>query len=137
MVLHQEPLLPLSTLFAVNASSPYYHENNKASIFYAESWVLTHYLMVKDWRDKTNHLNQFVALLGQGKSPEDAAKQTIGDPQALEEGLRGYIRMFAFTAARMPAPAEVKEDTFVLDPLSPAESLAVRGDFMVHGGSYP
>ena len=40
MVLRQSQLLPLGTLFAVNASSPYYHENNKVSIFYAESWAL-------------------------------------------------------------------------------------------------
>jgi len=80
-VLRQTPLLPLSTLFAVNASSPYYHENDKASIFYAESWVLTHYLMTKDWKDKAERLTQFVALLGQGKSPEDAAKSSIGDPK--------------------------------------------------------
>jgi len=47
--------------------------------------VLTHYLMTKDWRDKIERLTQFVALLGQGKSPEDAAKSSIGDPKALEE----------------------------------------------------
>jgi len=98
IVLHQTQLLPLSTLFAVNASSPYYHENNKASIFYAESWVLTHYLMTTDWRDKTDQLKQFVGLLGEDKTPEDAAKHTIGDPQALEETLRGYIGRFSFTS---------------------------------------
>ena len=35
-------------LFAVDAQSPYYHEENKGSIFYAESWALTHYLFTKD-----------------------------------------------------------------------------------------
>jgi tetratricopeptide (TPR) repeat protein len=137
MVLRQTPLLPLNTLFAVNASSPYYHENNKASIFYAESWVLTHYLMTKDWRDKTDRLRQFVALLGENKSAEDAAKPTIGDPQALEEALRGYIGRFSFTVARVTTPAEVNEDSFTPDPISEAESLAVRADFMVHARSYP
>jgi hypothetical protein len=48
--LRQTQLLPLSALFAVDASSANYHENNKASIFYAESWLLTHYLMTRDWR---------------------------------------------------------------------------------------
>jgi len=136
MVLHQTAFLPLSTLLAVNASSSYYHENNKASIFYAESWALTHYLITKDWHDKTDHIREFVALLGASKSPEDAAKHTIGDPHALEEALRGYIGKFAFIAARMPTPTEVNADSFVLDPISPAESLTVRADFMVHGRSY-
>jgi tetratricopeptide (TPR) repeat protein len=135
-VLRQFQLLPLSTLFAVNASSPYYHENNKASIFYAESWALTHYLMVQDWRSKTDHLNQFVALLGENRAAEDAAKRTIGDPQALEKALGGYVGMFAFTTARLPAPPEVNEDAFAPEPISEAESLAVRADFLVHNRRY-
>ena len=137
IVLRQTPLLPLGTLFAVNASSPYYHENNKVSIFYAESWALTHYLMVQDWRGKTNRLTQFVALLGQNVTPEAAAKRTIGDPHALEEALGQYIGMYAFTTARLPTPAEVNEDAFAPEPLSEAESLAVRADFLVHSGHYP
>ncbi len=137
MVLRQTQLLPLSALFAVDASSANYHENNKASIFYAESWLLTHYLMTRDWREKTNHLTQFVALLGENKSQEDAAKRTIGDPDALEAALREYTLRFSFTVARVPLAVEVNQDAFVLDPLSPAEALAVRADFLVHSGSYP
>lgn len=36
-VLERNPLLPLPTLFAVDQHSPYYHEEDKGSIFYAES----------------------------------------------------------------------------------------------------
>ena len=43
-VLEHNALLPLSTLFSVDPHSPYYHEENKGSIFYAQSWALTHYL---------------------------------------------------------------------------------------------
>jgi hypothetical protein len=41
--LEHNPLLPLATLFAVDQHSPYYHEDEKTSIFYSESWALTHY----------------------------------------------------------------------------------------------
>jgi len=37
-VLRQTPMLPLSTLFAVKRIFAVLHENDKASIFYAESW---------------------------------------------------------------------------------------------------
>lgn len=134
IVLHREQLLPLSTLFAANASSPYYHESNKASIFYAQSWALTHYLITRDWREKTNRVNDFVALLGANTSVEDAAKRTIGDPTALDEALRHYIGMFSFTVARFAAPTGIDEDAFTPAPISEAESLAVRGDFLVHAG---
>jgi hypothetical protein len=43
-------LIPLPILFKVDHSSPYYNEQNKVSIFYAESWALIHYLMLGDRR---------------------------------------------------------------------------------------
>lgn len=42
ILLRQNKLLPLKTLFTVDTRSPYYHEEHKGSIFYAESWALTH-----------------------------------------------------------------------------------------------
>jgi hypothetical protein len=42
-ILRRTPLLPVTTLFDINKSSPYYNEQNKISILYAESWALTHY----------------------------------------------------------------------------------------------
>jgi len=124
-------------LFGLDASSPYYHEGNKVSIFYAESWVLTHYLMTKDWQENTYHLKQFVSLLGQNVPPEVAAKRTIGDPKALDDALARYVEQFTFTADRIPAPPEVNEKAFVAESISDAESLAIRGDFLVHTRRYP
>lgn len=40
--LHQQQALAVSALFKIDMSSPYYHEQDKTSIFYAESWALTH-----------------------------------------------------------------------------------------------
>jgi tetratricopeptide (TPR) repeat protein len=135
-VLRQHPLLPLSTLFAVNPSSSFYHEEDKASIYYAESWALTHYLMTRDWREKTERLAQFMALLGQNKTPEEAAPQTIGEPSALQEQLRDYIGRFAFTAARFEMTPEVDENSIKPEPISEAELLAIQGDFLVHTHRY-
>src|ERR1700735_3768368 len=36
-VLRENRLMPLATMFTIDHSSPYYHEENKGSIFYAES----------------------------------------------------------------------------------------------------
>src|SRR5450631_158954 len=41
-------LMPIDTLLKVDNNSPYYHEEEKGSVFYAESWALTHYLEVTD-----------------------------------------------------------------------------------------
>ena len=135
-VLHQTPPLPLSTLFAVNASSPYYHEENKTSIFYAESWVLTHYLITRDWREGTHRFTEFANLLGRSVGPEEAARRTIGDPDRLQNELNAYINRFSFTVARLNAPARVDPRDFQAEPASDAESLAMRADFMAHDRHY-
>jgi hypothetical protein len=48
LYLRESRLLPLATLFQVDHSSPYYHDEQKGSVFYAESWALTHYIEVTD-----------------------------------------------------------------------------------------
>ena len=136
MVLRQGQLLPLDTLFGVNASSPHYNEANKVSIFYAESWALTHYLITRDWREHTQHLNDFVALLGKEVAPDEAARRTIGAPDALQEALSQYIGHFSFMVARMAAPATIDEKSFQLQAISDAESLTARADFMAHDRHY-
>jgi len=79
VILHEQHALPVSTLFEIDASSPYYHEQNKTSIFYAESWALTHYLFARDWKEHTHRMADFIKLLGTGVDPKEAASQTIGD----------------------------------------------------------
>src|ERR1035438_33928 len=44
--LQQTPLLPLKELFAVTPESPEYNQRERQGIFYSESWLLTHYLML-------------------------------------------------------------------------------------------
>lgn len=64
-LLLQNQLLPLPTLFAVDTNSPYYHEENKGSIFYAESWALTHYLTIRDDHENTHRLNDYMKLVNE------------------------------------------------------------------------
>ena len=53
LYLRQQSLLPLTTLLKVDHNSPYYHEENKGSVFYAESWALVHYIEITDFENKT------------------------------------------------------------------------------------
>src|SRR5439155_2075775 len=71
-VLTEKPLLPLKTLFAVDSSSPYYNEAEKQGIFYAESWALTHYLMLGAEGKRRSEFVQFLTLLGKGDPVEDS-----------------------------------------------------------------
>ena len=129
-VLQGTKLLPLGTLFAVDASSPYYHEENRNSIFYAQSWLLTHYLITRDWREGTHRVTDFVALLGQSVEPEEAARRTIGDPLRLQKELKRYLDRSLYSASDLPMPLSLDANAFTAEPASPAESRAVRAEFV-------
>ena len=47
VALLRERFMPLSQLIAVDTASALYNEGERRSIFYAEAWALTHYLMVE------------------------------------------------------------------------------------------
>ena len=135
MILRTKTALPVSMLFEVDHSSPYYNEENKTSIFYVESWALTHYLITRDWHRNTHLLNDFVTLLVNNTPQTDAALPTIGDPKALQTALSQYIYRLSFSAERLDKP-KIEQGDFRVRPMSEAESLAVRADFMTHEGQY-
>jgi TonB family protein len=134
-ILSTTPLLPVSTLFNLDASSPYYREQDKASIFYAQSWALTHYLFTRDWKENTHRTGDFMALVASGKNEEEAAAQTIGAASTLDQSLQKYTRSLTFAAAVLEPPS-IDESTFKTRDMSDAEALAVRADFMAHDRHY-
>jgi hypothetical protein len=71
-LLEKQPLMPLRELFAVTHDSPGYNERDRQGMFYAESWLLTHYLMLGDNALLKSRFGQLTALLRQGQLPEQA-----------------------------------------------------------------
>ena len=132
LLLRQNRLLPLATLFTVDEKSPYYHEENKGSIFYAESWALIHYLQVKDRHDKSSHLNEYSELLIKKVDPVAAATQTFGDLKQLQSALAAYVQQGSFTYFKMATTTEVDDSAFKTQPLTPAQADAVRADFLAY-----
>src|SRR5450631_1029552 len=92
LFLRQNKLLPLATLFTVDHTSPYYHEENKGSIFYAESWALTHYIEIGDFPTKAHRMSDYLTLVSQHVDPVTAATRAFGDLKKLQDELESYIR---------------------------------------------
>ena len=130
--LRQTQLIPLSTLFAVDDKSPYYHEENKGSIFYSESWALVHFLKSNDARNKTHLVGDYADLLVKHVDPVTAAGQAFGDLKKLEAALNRYVQSLAFTYFKLPITTEVDESTFKVKTLAPAQSDAQRADFLAY-----
>jgi len=132
MLLRQNRLLPLATLFVVDQKSPYYHEENKGSIFYAESWALTHFIQMNDFKQKTQRMTDYSVLLAQKVDPIAAATQAFGDLKQLEKTLDGYVRQGSFSYFKMTTTTEVDDSAFQAQPLSPPQADALRADFLAY-----
>jgi len=131
--LRNHSLIPLSTLFEVNRTSPYYNEADKTSIFYAESWALVHYLMIGDRMAHRSMLDQYLSVLGQGKGSEQAARATFGDLKKLQSDLQNYIYNARYYQFKYPPPALHQEEPKART-ISEAEAAAYRGGlFAVRG----
>lgn len=132
LLLRHNRLLPLATLFSVDRNSPYYHEENKASIFYAESWALTHYLEFKDRREHTSRLQQYISLVSNKVDPVTAAVTAFGDLKLLQKNLSDYVAQSSFPYVTSPGSTTVDESAFKLETLSSIQADAVRADFLAY-----
>jgi lipoprotein NlpI len=136
--LRNTPLIPLPLLFKVDHKSPYYNEQKKVSIFYAESWVLIHYLMLGDKRAHNPAFGAYLAALNEGATSDEAAAKAFGDLRKLQENLAAYIGRYTFSAVEVPAPAKLPESTLSTRALSQAEVSAYSGGFLaLHGQFQP
>jgi hypothetical protein len=133
LFLHQNRIIPLTTLFKVDATSPYYHEGQKGSIFYAESWALTHLLEITDRQSNTHHLTDYVQLMSRHEDSIVAAQKAFGDLDQLQKALESYIGQGAFRYFRVSsAAAPIDDASFKVKTLSLAEADAIRADFLAY-----
>ena len=127
--LRENKLIPLDVLFKVDQSSPYYNERNQTSMFYAESWALTHYLMLGDNGSHKQLLVAYLQKLQQDGTPEEAAIKTFGDLDKLQKDLERYVGGSSFFRVRAPAPARIADAELRTRKISDAEADAYLGGF--------
>ena len=107
-LLAREPLLPLARLFAVTTESPQYNERERQGIFYAESWLLTHFLMAGDNPAFKARFSRFAKLLREGQLPvpafTNALEMTL---PAMETQLRRYLERGKFAPIPLVLPTDL------------------------------
>jgi Tfp pilus assembly protein PilF len=130
--LRQNKLLPLATLFAVDDKSSYYHEENKGSIFYAESWALTHMITMSDIQDRTHRLTDYAELLQRKTDPVTAAARAFGDLKVLQSALEHYVGQAAFHFVTLATTTEVEDSAFQVHALTLTQADALRADFLAY-----
>src|SRR6266481_42904 len=91
-ILGQNKLLPIEMLLNVEHSSPHYNEENRASVFYAESWALVHYLMLDPEARQRQLMKNFIAAWDRSGNQIEAAQQAFGDLRKFGEVIEAYSR---------------------------------------------
>jgi len=132
--LRESQMLPLKTLFEVDQTSPHYNERNKQTIFYAQSWVLMHYLIIGKKVGQVEQLGKFLTLMD-AKTPMDQAfRQAFGVPfETMEKDLRNYVNGNRYYSLTGHFEKKLGIDTTAeAIPLTDAEVQAYLGDLLLH-----
>jgi len=130
--LQRTPLLPLPTLLTVDTHSPFYHEEDKGSMFYAESWALTHYLKMRDIRDHTHCLQDYLDLVHKNVESVAAAAQAFGDLDQLQLDLKKSVMNEDFELQHVPGITDIDESSFTVQSRSQTQVDAVRAEVLAY-----
>jgi tetratricopeptide (TPR) repeat protein len=136
LYLREQKMIPLHALFAVDHRSPYYNENSKRGVFYAESWALVHYLIQGNDGQRLPQLGTFLNLLGAGVSVEDSFKRAFQvDYSVIEKELKDYVQNNHYRMTRATFEKKLEFDTEMQSaPVTEAEAQAYLGDLQLHLG---
>ncbi len=102
--LRSSAFIPLLHLFAVTRESKEYNENDRATLFYAESWAAVHYLILGN-PQRQGQLGEFLGLLAAGKTTDEAFQSAFScDYAQLEKELKAYIQRSLFPYLTLSLP---------------------------------
>ena len=128
-VLQANRLIPIDALMEAGADSPYYNEQNRASVFYAESWAIVHYLQMDPEARKRQLLSTFLAAWDASGNQLEAATKTFGDLKKFSRAMEGYARQQTFYVGRVPTVIHGNVKSYSSRALSAGELAAEEALF--------
>lgn len=135
-IFSQKPLIPLDEFLSLTQSSPYYHDEDKVQRFYAESWALTHFLMMSPEMDHGKRFGKYFQLLQTGEDQKKIFEKEIGEPREIQSKLYLYIRQPKLPARVIDSPQHTEEAEFALRRLNVAETEAELSTFYLWEHDY-
>ena len=134
--LQQGSWVKVADLFRVQQDSSTYNENgDQRTTFYAESWLVVHYLFDKRL---TSQLDSYFKLTMEKHLPvEEAIQRAFGMSAAdFDLALEHYDKANRFASYKLPAPAGMEGNDYTANPLGQIEVKTVLADMDLHSRDF-
>lgn len=137
-LLQQSKLIPLKTFFEIDNYSLHQNGNHSRSIFYAQAWALTHYLIQANKGVNADAMSKFLNLVMNKTEPEKAFQQAFQtDYATMEKALKKYVEQRTYMTTVVTFKNKLTFDTEMTSvPLSESEANAYLGDLLYHTHEY-
>ena len=132
--LNEHSLLSLEELLSVKHDSPLYNEGDRRSIFYAQSWALTHLLLVAQ-PSRRDKLGAYVASVDTGMPPLDAWQRAFAADR-IDRELQNYVRRSVFNVFRFRFTDKTTSFDGSAVPLAAADAEAFLAHFLAQQQRY-
>lgn len=131
-LLQMSKWIPMADLLRVQHDSKIYNEGSGRSLFYAESWVLVHYLYDMNKLHETGIY--FTLVLDKHAPVETALQQSFGmTPKELQHAVENYYRSPKSVYRTYKLPLNLpKMNTYSAQSLTPPDAEAILGDADLH-----
>lgn len=133
-MLRQMRPMPLEQLMVTGREGLFHGDGLETNVFYAQSWVFTHYLMFGK-RDRTAPgigLNEYAAALGTEPTIAAAFTRAFGaSPKEFDQSLARYLRSGRYYVSKRPVAALAP---LTAVPASAVEVSAALGRLALGGG---
>lgn len=135
-ILRQNRLMKTADLFQVQQQSSTYNESgDRRSIFYAESWLVVHYIY--DNRLGAKLVAYFDAVLNQHKPVDQAIQAAFGMPPAeFDKALERYLQADRYIYYPIPVPENFDGSSFTAKPFQPLDVKSTLADVHLHSPDY-
>jgi tetratricopeptide (TPR) repeat protein len=137
-LLRRQPLMPLEQLFAVEPDSAEYNEGDRQRTFYAQSWLLTHYLVLGSGNHKSR-FGQLTSLLWLGQSPAQAFTNAFRVPlSTMHKELQAYLALGAYQSLPLAVQGNLRAPRAFATRVLKREEVCYRlGDLLMRVGRTP
>jgi tetratricopeptide (TPR) repeat protein len=129
-------LIPLEKELSTQAALKMFRDQDDLGRFYAEAWVLVHYLTVNDRGKRQRQLQAYVDALKNGQRIDAAFASVFQCTyDQLERELDGYVHKFQFPGFALKVPPEITASIGKAEAFTESEAEAFQAHLLVVAGA--